>query len=83
MMLTGATASPFAAIESFVQKTLFCGSSPYAALPGEESKPCNNNGTSSAARNGAAGAHLPPAEGCRALPETKEDSETTSCKKTD
>lgn len=78
MMLTGATASPFAAIESFIQKTLFCGSSPYAALTGEDSKSCNN-GTGSSARNGAVGNH----EGCRALPENREDSEKTGCKKSD
>lgn len=78
MMLTGASASPFAVIESFIQNTLFCGSSPYATLTGEESKLCNN-GTSSSARNGAVGTH----ESCRALPETKEDSEKPSCKKSD
>lgn len=82
MMLTGATASPFATIESFVQNTLFCGSSPYTALPAEENKSCNGNGTDSAAKNGAAGNRL-TTEGCRALPENKEDSEITSCKKTD
>lgn len=82
MMLTGATASPFATIESLVQNTLFCGSSPYAALPAEENKSCNGNGTGSAAKNGAAG-NRPPTEGCRALPENREDSEITSCKKTD
>lgn len=78
MMLTGATASPFAAIESFIQKSLFCGSSPYATLTGEDNKPCNN-GTSSSATNGAVGNH----EGCRALPESREDSEKTSRKKSD
>lgn len=78
MMLTGANASPFAAIESFIQKTLFCGSSPYATLTGEENKSCTN-GTSSSARNGAVGNH----EVCRALPESREDSEKTSCKKSD
>lgn len=78
MMLTGATGSPFAPIESFFQKVLFCGFSPYAALTGEDNKPCNN-GTSSSARNGAVGNH----DGCRALPESREDSEKTSCKKSD
>lgn len=35
MMLTGSSASPFAAMESAVHRTLFAGHGPYAALAGE------------------------------------------------
>uniref|UniRef100_UPI0037E98723 trimeric intracellular cation channel type B n=1 Tax=Semicossyphus pulcher TaxID=241346 RepID=UPI0037E98723 len=71
MMLTGSSASPFAAIESAVYKTLFTGYSPYAALTGEVNEPCMDNGkpnttTSTAAatnkdssENGAAGKRTP------------------------
>lgn len=87
MMLTGATASPFAPIESFIHKTVFAGSSPYAALPGEADKSCcnNNSGTKESAKNGTAANHLPhaPAEGRGPSLEAKEDSEITSCKKSD
>ncbi|XP_037341274.2 trimeric intracellular cation channel type B [Pungitius pungitius] len=38
MMLTGSSASPFAAIESAVYKALFAGHSPYAALAAEVKK---------------------------------------------
>ncbi|XP_029372223.1 trimeric intracellular cation channel type B [Echeneis naucrates] len=97
MMLTGSTALPFAAIESAIYKTLFTGSSPYAALTGEAKKACidkrtTNRTTSTAAtkessENGKAGKHTPDSsvkgqsESLRAKEES-ENTETTSCKKT-
>ncbi|XP_034564805.1 trimeric intracellular cation channel type B [Notolabrus celidotus] len=99
MMLTGSSTSPFAAIESAVYKTLFTGHSPYAALTGEEDKPCISNGaanatTSSAEKNkessenGEARKHTPvsPVKGQSESLKAKDESgnaETTSCKKTD
>lgn len=40
MMLTGSSASPFTAIESVIYKTLFIGSSPYAALTSDIADSC-------------------------------------------
>lgn len=45
MMLTGSSTSPFATIESAIYKTLFTGSSPYAALTEEVKKACIDDGT--------------------------------------
>lgn len=44
-MLTGSSTSPFATIESAIYKTLFTGSSPYAALTDEVKKACIDNST--------------------------------------
>ncbi|XP_026211832.1 trimeric intracellular cation channel type B isoform X2 [Anabas testudineus] len=93
MMLTGSSTSPFATIESAIYKTLFTGSSPYAALTDEVKKPCIDNGTtnktSSPARtkesseNRAAGTHTPVSP-VRGPNEAKEESENSiNCKKTD
>lgn len=97
-MLTGSSASPFAAIESAVYKTLFTGYSPYAALTGEVNKArmdtaarnaaSSTTTTKESSKNGAAGKHTPvsSAKSQSGAPEAKEESEnaeTTSCKKTD
>ncbi|XP_040013768.1 trimeric intracellular cation channel type B isoform X2 [Xiphias gladius] len=97
MMLTGSSASPFAAIESAIYKTLFTGYSPYAALTGEVKKPCTDNGTidrttstattKESGETRAAGRHTPvsaakgQSESLKAKEES-ENAETTNCKKT-
>uniref|UniRef100_H3DN10 Transmembrane protein 38B n=2 Tax=Tetraodon nigroviridis TaxID=99883 RepID=H3DN10_TETNG len=90
MMLTGSSASPFAAIEAAVYRALFSGYSPYAALTGEESVGCAGRSTEAAAKgsskNGAAGAPSPgpPAPGQTfKAKEESEEREPGSCKKTD
>lgn len=97
MMLTGSSASPFAALESAIYKTLFTGHSPYAALTGEVHKACIDNGatngttstatTKESRENGAAGKRSPvsPVKGQSGSLKAKEESEnaeTTNCKKT-
>ncbi|XP_040914806.1 trimeric intracellular cation channel type B [Toxotes jaculatrix] len=95
MMLTGSSASPFAAVESAIYKTLFAGYSPYAALTDEVKKTCIDNGTTNTStattkesrENGATGKHTPvsPVKGqCESLKakEESESTETTNCKKT-
>ncbi|XP_056260007.1 trimeric intracellular cation channel type B [Seriola aureovittata] len=97
MMLTGSSASPFAAIESAIYKTLFTGYSPYAALTGEVKNACIDNGTTTrttsaattkeSSESGAARKHTPasPVKGQSESLKAKEESEnaeTTSCKKT-
>lgn len=87
MMLTGSSASPFAAIESAVYKALFAGSCPYAALTSDTKKTSIDNGTatsktSSAAtkdssENGAVGD-----SGSLKAKEESEKAETQNCKKT-
>ncbi|XP_071752872.1 trimeric intracellular cation channel type B [Centroberyx gerrardi] len=97
MMLTGSSASPFAAIESAVYKTLFTGYSPYSALTAEIKKASIDNGTTTrttsaaatkeSSENGAAGK---PSSACRAeedggslkAKDESEKAETNSCKKT-
>ncbi|XP_051794696.1 LOW QUALITY PROTEIN: trimeric intracellular cation channel type B [Acanthochromis polyacanthus] len=94
MMLTGSSTSPFATIESAVYKTLFTGSSPYAALTAEVKKSCINSGatngtastsaTKESSEKGSTGQHS-PVNGQSSSLETKEESEnaaTTNCKKT-
>uniref|UniRef100_A0A1A8IVY3 Transmembrane protein 38B n=1 Tax=Nothobranchius kuhntae TaxID=321403 RepID=A0A1A8IVY3_NOTKU len=44
MMLTGSSSSPFAFIESALYRTLFSSHSPYAALSGDLTKACRDNG---------------------------------------
>ncbi|XP_036973774.1 trimeric intracellular cation channel type B [Acanthopagrus latus] len=98
MMLTGSSASPFAAFESAIYKTLFTGSSPYAALTDEVTKACIDNGTSKmttspattkeSSENGVSGKHTPVSpnkgrSGSLKAKEESENTETTSCKKTD
>lgn len=95
-MLTGSSASPFAAFESAIQKTLF-GSSPYATLTGEVNKACIDGGTSNTTTSTAktkesgtksvGGTRAPPAtaggqSGSLKAKETH-GAESTSCKKTD
>lgn len=84
MMLTGSSASPFAAVEATIYKTLFSGCSPYAALTGEEPEGrCAARGSS---RNGAAAAPSPgpPVQGqTLKAKEEWEKQEPGSCKKTD
>ncbi|KAJ0013053.1 hypothetical protein NQD34_017387 [Periophthalmus magnuspinnatus] len=46
MMLTGSSASPFAPIESIIYKTLFIGSSPYAALTDDLQDSCTDRDAS-------------------------------------
>lgn len=91
-MLTGSSASPFAAIESAVYKTLFTGYSPYAALTGEVNEERVDNGagntTKESSKNGAAGKRtaVSSAKLQSGAPEAKEESEnaeTSSCKKSD
>lgn len=95
-MLTGSSASPFAAIESAIYKTLFAGYSPYAALTGEVKKACIDNGTTNTStattkesnENGGAGKHTPVSSvkgqsGPLKAKEESESAETTNCKKTD
>ena len=96
-MLTGSSASPFAAFESAVYKTLFAGYSPYAALTAEVQQPCIDNGTinrtasttttKESSENRAAGKYPPvsPVKGQSESLKAKEESEkaeTTNCKKT-
>lgn len=98
MMLTGSSASPFAAIESAIYKTLFAGYSPYAALTDEVKKACIDNGTSNtttsssstkeSSKNEASGKQTPVSpvkaqSGPLKAKEESENTETTSCKKTD
>ncbi|XP_074546732.1 trimeric intracellular cation channel type B [Halichoeres trimaculatus] len=99
MMLTGSSTSPFAAIESAVYKTLFTGHSPYAALTGEEEKPCIDNRTAKTAastadknkestENGGVRKRSPasPVSGQSESLNAKDESgneETKSCKKTE
>ncbi|KAK2819239.1 hypothetical protein Q5P01_024800 [Channa striata] len=92
MMLTGSSTSPFATIESVIYKTLFNGSTSYAALTGQVTHGCIDNGTThrtAATResdeNGAAGSHAPasPVKGSLTAKEESENTETTNCKKTD
>lgn len=98
MMLTGSSASPFAAIESAVYKTLFTGYFPYAVLNDDLKKECIDSGktnmtTSSATtkeshENGAAAQRTPVSPvklQSRSLKakEESESAETTSCKKAD
>ncbi|KAE8285000.1 Trimeric intracellular cation channel type B [Larimichthys crocea] len=95
MMLTGSSTSPFAAVESAIYKTLFTGCSPYAALTGEVNKAFIDNGTSSmptstsatkeSGKNGTAGNHTPVEgqSGSHKAKEESENTEKTSCKKTD
>ncbi|XP_072309274.1 trimeric intracellular cation channel type B [Eucyclogobius newberryi] len=52
MMLTGSSASPFAAIESIVYKTLFIGRSPYAALTADLQDSCTDRDASASPGNG-------------------------------
>ncbi|KAM8828842.1 trimeric intracellular cation channel type B [Spinachia spinachia] len=56
MMLTGSSASPFAAIESAIYKTLFTGHSPYATLAVEVKKACIDRGATN---------RTPPAAGTK------------------
>ncbi|XP_058473727.1 trimeric intracellular cation channel type B [Solea solea] len=90
MMLTRSSASPFAAIESAIYKTLFAGRSPYAALTDNVQNTCSTSTSAKAKEssgNGAAGTHTP---GCPVKTESeslkaKEESdnaETPNCKKT-
>ncbi|KAG7237356.1 hypothetical protein INR49_032479 [Caranx melampygus] len=97
MMLTGSSASPFATIESAIYKTLFTGYSPYAALTGEVTNPCIDNGTTSrtsstatakeSGENGAAGRKCTAASPVRGQSESlkakeeSENAEKTSSKK--
>lgn len=92
MMLTGSSASPFAPIESAIYKTLFTGASPYAALTSEVTKACIDHGTSNTTKesseNGAVRkrAAASPVKGQSEPPRAKEESENTeetSCKKSD
>ena len=89
-MLTGSSASPFAAIEAAIYKTLFAGFSSYAALTGEETKGCANRSASGAAegssKNGAAGTPSPgpPVKGqTLKAKDGSEKREAGSCRKTD
>ncbi|XP_029941199.1 trimeric intracellular cation channel type B [Salarias fasciatus] len=84
MMLTGSSTSPFAAIESVIYKTLFSGSSPYAAITGEARETCADGGaksrktsTKESRANGAAEQQSPPSpvSGQSSSVETKEESE--------
>lgn len=97
MMLTGSSASPFATIESAIYKTLFTGYSPYAALTGEVTNPCIDNGTTSstsstattkesgesgaAARKRAAASPVKGQSESLKAKEESENAETTSSKK--
>ncbi|XP_054468664.1 trimeric intracellular cation channel type B [Anoplopoma fimbria] len=96
MMLTGSSASPFAVIESAVYKTLFTGSSPYAALTDETKNRCIDHGATNGAtstagtkeigENGAAVKKTPvsPVKGQSGSLKAKEESENadkTDCKK--
>lgn len=90
MMLTGSSTSPFAAIESVIYKTLFAGSSPYAALTADVKKTNSDNGTTNwttsttttkeSSKNEAAGKGK---SGSLKAKEESENTETTNCKKTD
>lgn len=51
MMLTGSSASPFAAIESVIYKTFFIAFSPYAALTGDIPGSCMDPATTSTSSN--------------------------------
>lgn len=97
-MLTGSSASPFAAIELAVYKTLFTGYSPYAALTGEVNKERMDNGagntassaatTKESSKNVAAGKRTAVSSaklpsGALEAKEESENAETSSCKKTD
>ncbi|KAM9841421.1 trimeric intracellular cation channel type B [Aulostomus maculatus] len=93
MMLTGASTSPFAALESALHKTLFSGYSPYAALTGEvkkasidhgrtnkamSSKTPKDSSESQAAGNRSSGS---PVKRKNELLKAKEESEATNSKK--
>lgn len=85
MTLTGSSASPFAAIESAVYKTLFAGYSPYAALTGEVPQG-RANATKESSKNRAAGASGPSPPVAGQTLKAKDESgspEPGSCKKTD
>lgn len=96
-MLTGSSASPFAVVESAIYKTLFTGYSPYAAITGDVTKACIDNGTTNtmtstaatkeSSENGSPGKHTPvsPVKGQSGPLKAKDESEnaeTTNCKKT-
>nr|XP_046231460.1 trimeric intracellular cation channel type B isoform X2 [Scatophagus argus] len=94
MMLTGSSASPFAAIESAIYKALFAGYSPYAALTDNVKETCNDNGTSNTTTstattkesrdNGTKGKHTFKGQsGSLKAKEESENAETASCKKSD
>lgn len=80
MMLTGSSTSPFAAMEAAIYRTLFAGSSPYAALTREETEGCADRGAGAAARgsskNGAAGAPSPKGQTLKAKEEPENREKT-------
>lgn len=91
MMLTGSSASPFAAIESIIYKTFFIGFSPYAALTSDISGSCMDQGTSTSSNvssnKGAVKRHTAASEvnGDNRSLQAKDESEKAdkeSCKKT-
>lgn len=91
MMLTGSSASPFAAIESVIYKTLFVGYSPYAALTSNIPDSCMDQAASTSSKvSSSKGAvkrrtPAPQANGENASLQAKDESEnagTESCKKT-
>ncbi|KAF7661501.1 hypothetical protein LDENG_00260500 [Lucifuga dentata] len=92
MMLTGSSASPFAAVESVIYKTFFAGYSSYATITGDVKKATIDNGaingtTCTAAakessENGAAGKLNPICPVNRENGSLKTKEETENCKKT-
>lgn len=91
MMLTGSSASPFAAIESVIYKTLFVGYSPYAALTADISDSCVDQAASTsskvssnkgAAKRHAAASHVNGENGSLQAKEESEQAGTESRKKT-
>ncbi|KAM7368905.1 hypothetical protein PAMP_013209 [Pampus punctatissimus] len=90
MMLTGSSTSPFASIESAIYKTLFAGSSPYAALTADVKKANIDKGTTnrmtSTTKTKESNENEAAGKGKRGSLKAKEESDnrvTANCKKTD
>lgn len=91
MMLTGSSSSPFAAIESVIYKTLFSGSSPYAALTSDVPDSCmdraastssNVSGNKGAVKRHAAASQVNGENPSLQAKDESDNAGTESCKKT-
>lgn len=81
MMLTGSSASPFAAIESAIYKTLFIGFPPYAALTGDLQESCVDRTASTSTNKDSAVSRVDGKNGSLQAKDESENTETKSCKK--
>lgn len=81
MMLTGSSASPFAAIESAIYKTLFIGFPPYAALTGDLQESCVDRTASTSTNKESAVSRVDGKNGSLQAKDESENTETKSCKK--